>query len=215
MPCRVGGWLADASEGASCPFKPLANAQTRAQNAVAGRTILAASNATSPITFLDEGYLMKGLIKEFREFAMRGNMIDLAVGVVIGAAFSGIIKSFVENIIMPPLNLLTYSVGVNFANLAWTVEGEGPKLDDAGKVMRDENGEMIKQVGEIVILKYGPFLEAVVNFLIIAAAVFIAIKVFNTTKSRFEDKPTDEPAEVPEDIALLKEIRDALQSRTA
>ena len=154
---------------------------------------------------------MKGLVKEFREFAMRGNMIDLAVGVVIGAAFSGIIKSFVENIIMPPLNLLTYSMGVNFANLAWTVEGEGPKLDDAGKVVRDDNGDMVSQMGEIVILKYGPFLESVVNFLIIAAAVFVAIKIFNTAKARFEDAPEEEEKKDAEDIALLKEIRDALQ----
>ena len=156
---------------------------------------------------------MKGLLKEFREFAMRGNMIDLAVGVVIGAAFSAIIGSFVSNIVMPPLNLLTYKAGVNFSNLAWEIEGEGPKLDDAGKIMKGPDGEMLTEVGKIPIMKYGPFLEKVVEFLLIAAAVFIAIKIFNRVKHQFEDKSADEPDEVPEDIALLKEIRDALQKR--
>ena len=153
---------------------------------------------------------MKGLLKEFREFAMKGNMVDLAVGVVIGAAFSGIIQSFVANIIMPPLNLLTYQFGVNFSQMALTFDGEGPKLDEAGKPMKDEAGNMITEVGQIPILKYGPFLEAVVNFLLIAAAVFVAIKIFNRVKSEFEEKK-DEPAEVPEDIALLREIRDSLK----
>ena len=154
---------------------------------------------------------MKNLLKEFREFAMKGNMIDLAVGVVIGAAFSGIITSFVANIVMPPLNLLTYKAGVNFSNLAWTFEGEGPKLDDAGKIMKDEDGNMLTEVGEVPIMKYGPFLESLVNFLLLAAAVFLAIRAYNSIKRSFEEKKPDEPDEVPEDIALLKEIRDALK----
>jgi large conductance mechanosensitive channel len=152
-----------------------------------------------------------GMLKEFRDFAMRGSVIDLAVGVVIGAAFSGIVQSFVQNMVMPPLNLITYKMGVNFSNLALKIQGEGPKLDATGKIMKDDAGNMIKEVGDIVILKYGPFLESIVNFILIAAAVFIAIKMFNKAKARFEEPKVDAPAEVPADIALLTEIRDALK----
>ena len=153
---------------------------------------------------------MKNLLKEFQEFAMKGSVVDLAVGVVIGAAFGKIVSSFVANIIMPPVNLLTSRFGVNFTEWALTVNTESPKLDDAGEVVK-ENGEAVMVMQDYPILNIGPFIQTVVDFLIVAAAIFLAVKVFNRVKNQFEEKAPDEPAEVPEDIALLKEIRDALQ----
>lgn len=151
-----------------------------------------------------------GLIKEFREFAMRGNVIDLAVGVVIGAAFGKIISSLVANIIMPPLNLLTSKYGVNFNDLAFKIKTEAPKLNpDGSMVMADGKPEMVFQ--NYPILNYGPFIQSVIDFLLVAAALFIVIKLINTAKDRFDAQKTEaSPAAPPEDILLLREIRDSL-----
>lgn len=151
-----------------------------------------------------------GLIKEFREFAMRGNVIDLAVGVVIGAAFGKIISSLVANIIMPPLNLLTSKYGVNFNDLALMIKTEAPKLNpDGTMVMADDKPEMVFQ--NYPILNYGPFIQSVIDFLLVAAALFIVIKLINTAKDRFDAQKTEaSPAAPPEDILLLREIRDSL-----
>lgn len=151
-----------------------------------------------------------GLIKEFREFAMRGNVIDLAVGVVIGAAFGEIISSLVANIIMPPLNLLTSKYGVNFNDLALKIKTEAPKLNpDGTMVMADDKPEMVFQ--NYPILNYGPFIQSVIDFLLVAAALFIVIKLINTAKDRFDAQKTEaSPAAPPEDILLLREIRDSL-----
>jgi large conductance mechanosensitive channel len=150
------------------------------------------------------------LIKEFREFAMRGNVIDLAVGVVIGAAFGKIISSLVANIIMPPLNLLTSKYGVNFNDLALKIKTEAPKLNpDGTMVMADGKPEMVFQ--NYPILNYGPFIQSVIDFLLVAAALFIVIKLINTAKDRFDAQKTEaSPAAPPEDILLLREIRDSL-----
>ena len=150
------------------------------------------------------------LIKEFREFAMRGNVIDLAVGVVIGAAFGKIISSLVANIIMPPLNLLTSKYGVNFNDLALKIKTEAPKLNpDGTMVMADGKPEMVYQNYPILI--YGPFIQSVIDFLLVAAALFIVIKLINTAKDRFDAQKTEaSPAAPPEDILLLREIRDSL-----
>ena len=151
-----------------------------------------------------------GLIKEFREFAMRGNVIDLAIGVVIGAAFGKIISSLVANIIMPPLNLLTSKYGVNFNDLALKIKTEAPKLNpDGTMVMADGKPEMVFQNYQI--LNYGPFIQSVIDLLLVAAALFIVIKLINTAKDRFDAKKTEaSPAAPPEDILLLREIRDSL-----
>jgi large conductance mechanosensitive channel len=152
------------------------------------------------------------LFKEFRDFAMRGNVIDLAVGVVIGSAFSKIISSLVANIIMPPLNLLTSKFGVNFNDLAWRVRMESPKLlADGTAEMLD--GKPVMRMQDYPILNYGPFIQSVVDFLLVAAAIFLVIKAINTVKARFEDTKPDGPAAPPEDVVLLREIRDALVKR--
>lgn len=151
-----------------------------------------------------------GLVQEFKEFALKGSVIDLAVGVVIGGAFSGIVKSLVDNIIMPPINLLTARSGVNFKEAALTIETKSPKLDDAGKVIEGDGAGLVVQ--DYPILNYGPFTQTIFEFLLIALALFVAIKLINAARSRMEDEPEEEEVAKPsEDIQLLREIRDALQ----
>jgi large conductance mechanosensitive channel len=151
-----------------------------------------------------------GLLKEFRDFAMRGNVIDLAVGVVIGAAFGKIVSSLVANIIMPPLNLLTAKYGVNFNDLAFKIKTEAPKLNaDGTMVMKDGQPEMAVQ--DYPILNYGPFIQSVVDFILVAAAIFAVIKLINTAKARFESQKEEAPAATAEDVLLLREIRDSLR----
>jgi large conductance mechanosensitive channel len=152
-----------------------------------------------------------GVVKEFRQFAMRGNVIDLAVGVVIGGAFGKIISSLVANIIMPPLNLLTSKYGVHFNDLALTIETESPKLKPDGSMVVsavDGKPEMVFQ--NYPILNYGPFLQSVIDFLLVALALFVVIKIINTAKTRFETEAVETPPAPPEEILLLREIRDAL-----
>ncbi|EKK01475.1 Large-conductance mechanosensitive channel [Rhodopirellula baltica SH28] len=151
-----------------------------------------------------------GLVQEFKEFALKGSVIDLAVGVVIGGAFSGIVKSLVDNIIMPPINLLTARSGVNFKEAALTIETKSPKLDDAGKIIEGDGAGLVVQ--DYPILNYGPFTQTIFEFLLIALALFVAIKLINAARSRMEDEPEEEEVAKPsEDIQLLREIRDALQ----
>jgi len=135
-----------------------------------------------------------GLLKEFKDFAMRGNVIDLAVGVVIGGAFGKIVDSLVKNLIMPVVGFLTK--GIDIAKLNYT-----PPIPDGVKV-------------EPPILAYGAFLQSIIDFLIIAAAIFLMVKLLNTAKAKFEKAKADAPPAPPsEDILLLREIRDSLAKR--
>jgi large conductance mechanosensitive channel len=153
-----------------------------------------------------------GLLKDFRDFAMRGNVIDLAVGVVIGAAFGKIIGSLVSNIIMPPLNLLTARFGVNFTDLAWKVPLLAPKLNADGTMVMEDN-KPVMALQNYPIVNYGPFIQSVVDFLLVAAALFVVIKIINTAKAKFEEKKEEAAPVTPEDVVLLREIRDSLRSR--
>ena len=150
-------------------------------------------------------------IKEFRDFAMRGNVVDLAVGVVIGTAFSKIVSSFVANILMPPLNLLTAKYGVNFNELSLKVQTDAPVFDDAGKMIKDTDGSIKLAPTEYAILNYGPLLQTVVDFLLVAAAIFLAVKLMNSLKARFEKEQDAAPIKPAEEILLLREIRDSLK----
>ena len=125
---------------------------------------------------------------EFKEFAMKGNVVDLAVGVIVGAAFGKIVSSFVGDVIMPPLGLLIG--GVNFSDFAVTL-GTDPK-------------------GAPVLLKYGAFLQTVLDFVIIAAVIFLAVKGINKLK---KPPPAAADAPPPRQEVLLEEIRDALRKR--
>ena len=126
-----------------------------------------------------------GIAAEFKEFAMKGNVVDMAVGVVIGGAFGKIVSSFVGDIVMPLLGKLVG--GVNFTELAIDL-GANP-------------------AGEPVLLKYGAFLQTAFDFVIIAAAIFMALKGIN----RLKTPPAAAPAAPPADVALLTEIRDLLK----
>jgi len=134
-----------------------------------------------------------GFVKEFKEFAMRGNVMDMAVGVVIGAAFGKIVSSLVADVFMPLISLITG--GVNFTD--WKLV--------LNKVVVDG----INVTPEVTI-NYGNFIQVTFDFLIIAFSIFLVIKAINKIKKKEEEKPA-EPAATPEDIQLLTEIRDLLK----
>ena len=133
------------------------------------------------------------MMKEFREFAMRGNVMDMAVGIIIGAAFGKIVASFVNDVLMPPLGLALG--GVDFADLVIT--------------MKEASGEVAA-----VTLNYGSFVQTVVDFAIIAFAIFMMIKTMNALKKKEEVKPAAPPQPSAEET-LLTEIRDLLKDRNS
>lgn len=140
-----------------------------------------------------------GMMKEFREFAVKGNVIDLAVGVIIGAAFGRIVDSMVKDVIMPVVNALVGGA-VDFTNMYWVLSGTvppGAPLDVAQK-----SG---------VVLAWGNFVTILLNFVILAFVIFWMVKAINRVK-RQEEAPTP-PAAPAEDVALLREIRDELKRR--
>jgi len=139
-----------------------------------------------------------GMMKEFKDFAVKGNMIDMAVGIIIGGAFGTIIKSLVSDVIMPPIGLALG--GVDFANLFYVLgDGSYETLDAA------------KEAGAASI-NYGVFFNNIISFLIIAFAVFMLVKAVNAAKKKEEEKPAA-PAEPPAQEVLLSEIRDLLKQR--
>ena len=135
-----------------------------------------------------------GMLKEFKEFAMKGNVVDMAVGIIIGGAFGKIISSAVADVIMPPIGLALG--GVNFTDLKL-------KLSDA--VMEGD-----KVVKEAVTINYGNFLQVTVDFLIIAFVIFMMIKAMNSMKKKEEAAPAAPPPP-SEEVVLLRQIRDSLK----
>ena len=131
-----------------------------------------------------------GLAAEFKAFAMRGNVVDMAVGIIIGGAFGKIVSSLVNDIIMPPIGLALG--GVDFSDLALTLPGGAD--------------------GAPVAIQYGAFINTVLDFLIVAMAIFLLIKLMNAAKKKQEAAPAAPPAPSNEE-RLLTEIRDALRSR--
>lgn len=140
-----------------------------------------------------------GLVQEFREFAVKGNAIDLAVGVVLGAAFGGIVTSLVDDVLMPPLGYMLG--GVDFTNLFWTLgPGEYETLEAA------------KEAGAATI-NYGNFIQSIVSFLLVSIALFLFIRAMNRLRREKEEPaPVAAPAE---EVVLLGEIRDVLTMRKA
>ena len=130
-----------------------------------------------------------GMVKEFKEFAIRGNVVDMAIGIVIGAAFGKIVSAFVANVLMPPIGVLLG--GVDFASLMI--------------VLKEATAET-----EAVAISYGVFFNAVIDFIIIAFAIFLVIKGMNKMKKKEEEKPAEPPKPSKEEI-LLTEIRDELR----
>jgi len=133
------------------------------------------------------------MISEFKEFAMRGNVIDLAVGVVIGGAFGKIVTSLVDKVIMPPIGMLVGNV--DFSSLAWTLAPA--KIGADGKEI------------PAVVLGYGDFINTLIQFIIVAFAIFMLVKVVNKLSRKKEEAPAA-PPEPSEEVLLLREIRDSL-----
>lgn len=131
------------------------------------------------------------MVQEFKKFAMRGNVIDMAVGIVIGVAFGKIVSSFVADVVMPPLGLLLG--GVDFKDLAI--------------VLKDAIGDT-----PAVVIAYGQFIQTIVDFVIIAFVIFLVIKAMNSLKAKEEVAPSAPPAPSKEEI-LLTEIRDLLKEK--
>jgi large conductance mechanosensitive channel len=132
-----------------------------------------------------------GMIKEFKEFAVKGNVVDMAVGIIIGAAFGKIISSFVKDVIMPPIGVAIG--GVDFSDLTY--------------IIKEASGD-----AAAVAISYGVFIQALLDFIIIAFAIFLVIKMINASKKKEEEAPAEEPKPSNEEI-LLTEIRDLLKNK--
>ena len=138
------------------------------------------------------------MMSEFREFALKGNVMDLAVGVIIGAAFGKIVDSLVKDIVMPIVGVLTGG-GVDFSQKYWVLSGTVP----AGAPL-----DVAQKVGNV--FAWGNFVTVSINFVILAFVIFLMIKQINRLK---RSEPPAPPAAPPEDVVLLREIRDALNRR--
>ena len=130
-----------------------------------------------------------GMMTEFKDFAMRGNVVDMAVGIVIGGAFGKIVASFVSDVLMPPIGLALG--GVNFSDLSMTLQ--------------QASGDVAA-----VTINYGSFIQSVTDFIIIAFAIFMVVKAMNSMKKKEEEKPAEPPKPSSEEV-LLTEIRDLLK----
>ncbi len=131
------------------------------------------------------------MLSEFKDFAIKGNVVDMAVGIIVGAAFGKIVSSFVKDVIMPPIGVAMG--GVDFSELAVTIQ------EAAGDV-------------PAVMIKYGVFIQTIVDFIIVAMAIFVAVKVINNMKKKEEEAPKEEPEPTKEEV-LLTEIRDLLKNK--
>jgi large conductance mechanosensitive channel len=142
---------------------------------------------------------MSGFLNEFKEFAMRGNVVDMAVGIIIGAAFGTIVSSLVADVVMPPIGMALGNV--DFSDLYINLSGQDYPSAAAAKA-----------AGAPAIY-IGLFINAVINFVIVAFAIFLVIKGMNKLKKQAEESPRDEPPPLPRQEILLEEIRDLLKQR--
>ncbi len=140
------------------------------------------------------------MLQEFKDFALKGNFVDMAIGIVIGAAFGTIVKSFVDDIIMPMVGALTG--GVDFSNMFFV-------LKEGASGVSYTTVAAAKEAGAVTI-NYGLFINAIVTFAIVAFALFMVIKAMNAAKAE-EEKAEEAPAEPSDEVKLLSEIRDALK----
>ena len=137
------------------------------------------------------------MVKEFREFALKGNMVDMAVGIIIGGAFGGLVKAIVDYIMMPPLGFLIG--GMDFSDFKW--------------VMREATYEGAKLVKPAAELQYGAFITVLINFTIVAFALFLVVKAINTARARLEPPKAPPPPKGPSSEELLTDIRNLLRAK--
>ena len=141
-----------------------------------------------------------GLVSEFRDFIIKGNAIDLAVGIIIGAAFGAMVNSLVADVIMPPMGYVMG--GADFADKKFILLADGATHPITGKVLKE------------VSINYGKFVNALIALLVQGFAIFIVVKMINTARKKFErQKDVTPPPAAPEDVLLLREIRDSLKVR--
>lgn len=143
-----------------------------------------------------------GMMQEFKKFALKGNVVDLAVGVIIGGAFGNIVTSLVKDVIMPVVGKVTG--GLDFANYYLPLNGQGSDLT------------LVEAQKQGAVLAYGNFLTILVNFIILAFIIFMMVRMINKARDLTEKKEAEapkEPAPTPEDIQLLREIRDSLKKQ--
>jgi large conductance mechanosensitive channel len=135
-----------------------------------------------------------GIFSEFREFIARGNVIDLAVGVIVGAAFNDIVKSLVDNVVMPPIGMLLS--GIDFSHLEWVLKPDNP----------------LTKANELVAIQYGLFINTLIKFVIVAWVIFMLVKGVNMLRRSEAAKPEEKPAPTPQETLLI-EIRDLLKAQ--
>ena len=135
------------------------------------------------------------ILAEFREFIARGNVIDLAVGVIIGAAFNDIVKALVDQILMPPIGLMLS--GLDFSHLEWVLKADNPAT----------------KANELVAIQYGAFFNTMIKFVIVAWAVFLLVKMVNVMRRKEAEEPAPPEAAPPPEQVLLTEIRDLLKAQ--
>src|SRR5699024_1934093 len=135
-------------------------------------------------------------LKEFKEFAIKGSMIDIAIGIIIGAAFNNVVDTLVKKVLMPPISLLTN--GINFQNKKF--------------ILRPEFYEGEKLIHEEVAIEYGTLITVLINFLIIGLCTFFVVKIMNTLRNRAED-PKEKVIKPPKDIELLGDLKDIMEEQ--
>lgn len=138
------------------------------------------------------------MLGEFRKFALRGSVMDMAVGIIIGAAFGTVVKSLVDDIIMPPIGVLTS--GVDFKSLSYTLREAETDPADSKKILKPAQ-----------VLNYGQFINNVITFVIVAFAVFMLVKAMNAAESKLSLGLQPDAPPPPEEVLLLREIRDSLK----
>ncbi len=141
------------------------------------------------------------MMKEFKQFAMKGNLVDLAVGVVMGVAFGKVVTAFIEGIVMPPIGKL--AGGIDFKDIKYVMQESAPEVLDAS------GGVLTKGVEEVAI-SYGAFITVTIDFLIVAFVVFMVLKGLNNAKKKQVEAPVAPPAPSKQEV-LLSEIRDLLK----
>lgn len=146
--------------------------------------------------------MTKNFINDFKEFAFKGNLIDMAVGIIIGGAFGTLVKSLVDDIFMPLIGSVTG--GVDFSD----------KVIPLGKIPEGKTAKAAAEAGEVVLLTYGNFITSFISFLILALVLFVVIKKFMEALKKKDDTPA-EPAAPAADIVLLTEIRDLLKNQNS
>jgi len=166
---------------------------------------LAPFDALASVPYQQGGKRTMAIVKEFREFAVKGNVMDLAVGVIIGGAFSTIVNSIVKDLIMPLVGVATG--GLDFSNKFIRLGDIPPSFKGNPDSFKD------LQTAGVAVFGYGSFITAVINFIILALIVFAIVKFMNSLRKPEHEAEPAAPAAPPEDIVLLREIRDALKQR--